>query len=152
MNQLFLSLALVVGSSLTPLCCWAKMDDLALHSDTIDFQLSSAEACVSTGQIHTGHLSAYINKPGWTITSITFTTVIDGHEVPPPVDLYTNSAGTSNVNASGNSGFLSGNVRDAINNALDDGQDHAYGGRVTIHMNDDQGVAQTESITTNITQ
>ncbi len=152
MNQLFLNLALVVGSTLSPMCCWASMDDVRFHSDQVDFHLNNGEACIGSGQVRTGSMSAHTNQNGWTITSITLTAVIDGRVVPPPVDLFTSTQGTAGVNVTGTSGSFSTGVQDAIQNALEDGQDHSFAGRVTIHMEDDQGVDQSQSFSTTLSK
>jgi hypothetical protein len=150
MKTMFLGALLSIGGSLTPLCCWAKLSDVAVVTDTLDFQLRSAEACVGTGQVNTGTLGAHTNRPGWTITAIDMVAVIDGREVPPPIDLYSNTAGVTSVHAGGTSATFASGVRDTIEAALDDGGRHAFAARITVHMKDDQGDAQAESFTTSI--
>jgi len=125
------------------------MDDVHFVTDNIDFDLQTVEACLSTGEVRTGSLSANALPPGWVITSIELTALLDGHEVPPPMEIFSSSPGTSSVNASGSSLSMSASVRSTLADALDSGDHHAIGTRITVHMEDDQGVAQSESITSN---
>jgi hypothetical protein len=147
MSKILCSL-LLLGGSLSPTCCWVDIDDVALHDNQLNLNLSSSKFCLSGAQYETGALQASTTIPGWGITNVSLVATLDGQEVPPPSEIYSSTSPSSNVTTSGASGNFSSSVQDVLTNAEGDGNRHLYGVRVIITMTDDQGNTQVKKVST----